>query len=299
MSGIRIITEPSIYLVGRQVVDDEELDRFLADEGVESWESDTDIAAQKLVEVGSRLCYKSYSKPRPGGNKSHLSHILEVGHGSVIEHAVYNFIITGVSRSFTHELVRHRAGWAYSQRSQRYCDESELSAVVPPSLLNEVQNGQDFISKYGHDSAEAALNFMFWNSGERGDPYHPGEDVTAGLIWLRAMEHSQFAYSRLSAYLYKKNGHTDSTLRRKKAREAARSVLSNATETQIFVTANARALRTFLEQRGAREADAEIRAVAIKMLAILQSDSPNIFGDYRVEDRPGVGPVITTPHRKV
>ena len=54
----------------------------------------------------------SFAKPRPGGNKAYLDHILEVGHGSVLEHAVWNFVFTGVSRSLTHELVRHRAGWA-------------------------------------------------------------------------------------------------------------------------------------------------------------------------------------------
>ena len=106
----RIIREPSVRLVGRLTIDEAELSGFLEDEGVESWKTDTDVAAQKLVEVAGRLCYKSYAKPRPGGNAAYLGHILEVGHGSVIEHAVYNFIITGVSRSFTHELVRHRAG---------------------------------------------------------------------------------------------------------------------------------------------------------------------------------------------
>ena len=96
-----IIREPSVRLVGRLSIDETELSAFLEDEGVESWKTDTDLAAQKLVEVAGRLCYKSYAKPRPGGNASYLGHILEVGHGSVIEHAVYNFIITGVSRSFT------------------------------------------------------------------------------------------------------------------------------------------------------------------------------------------------------
>src|SRR5437764_13336197 len=55
----------------------------------------------------------SFLRPRPGGNKTYLGHILEVGHGSVLEHAYWNFIFSGISRSATHELVRHRAGWAY------------------------------------------------------------------------------------------------------------------------------------------------------------------------------------------
>jgi thymidylate synthase (FAD) len=256
-----IIREPSVRLVGRLTIDEGELSAFLEDEGVESWKTDTDVAAQKLVEVAGRLCYKSYAKPRPGGNASYLQHILEVGHGSVIEHAVYNFIITGVSRSFTHELVRHRAGWAYSQRSQRFVDEKDCSFVEPGPIA---------------------------------------EDPELHRIWLEAVTAAHRAYARLAEGLASKFADVeDKTLRRKKAREAARSVLPNATETQIFVTANARALRHFIEARGDEHADAEIRKVAIAMLEILRVESPNLFGDYALVDLPGGGQAATTPYRKV
>jgi thymidylate synthase (FAD) len=256
-----VILEPSVRLVGRLTIDEGELSAFLEDEGVESWKTDTDLAAQKLVEVAGRLCYKSYAKPRPGGNASYLGHILEVGHGSVIEHAVYNFIITGVSRSFTHELVRHRAGWAYSQRSQRFVDEKDCAFVEP-----------------GPIAADPELH----------------------AIWLDAVKAAHLAYARLAEGLMSKFADVeDRTLRRKKAREAARSVLPNATETQIFVTANARALRHFIEARADESADAEIRKVAIAMLKILQVESPNLFGDYALVDLPGGGQSASTPHRKV
>src|SRR6516225_8066446 len=118
---IRILREPTVYLVGRQVVNDAEIDRFLADHGV-AWQTDTEQAGESLTEIAGRLCYMSFARPRPGGNQAYLGHILEVGHGSVLEHAVWSFIFTGISRSCSHELVRHRAGWAYSQLSQRYVD---------------------------------------------------------------------------------------------------------------------------------------------------------------------------------
>src|SRR5438034_11227619 len=79
----------------------------------------------------------SFAKPRTGGNQAYIGHILEVGHGSVLEHAVWNLIITGVSRSFTHELIRHRAGFGYSQLSQRYVDESEASYVEPDCIADD------------------------------------------------------------------------------------------------------------------------------------------------------------------
>src|SRR5947209_10966315 len=111
-STMRILREPTVYLMGRQETNDAEVDRFLADHGV-AWQTDTEVAGEHLVEVAGRVCYMSFAKPRPGGNKAYLGHILEVGHGSVLEHAVWNLLITGVSRSLTHELVRHRAGFGY------------------------------------------------------------------------------------------------------------------------------------------------------------------------------------------
>ena len=91
----------------------------------------------------------------------------------------------------------------------------------------------------------------------------------------------------------------DRTLRRKKAREAARSVLPNATETKIFVTANARALRHFIEMRGDAAADVEIRRLAIAVCKLLQNEAPNLFGDYTLIDLPEGGQAVTTEHRKV
>lgn len=111
-TGIRVITEPTVYVLGKQTVDDAELDRFLTDHGV-SWETDSEVAGEVLTETAGRLCYMSFAKPRPGGNAAYLTHIKEVGHGSVLEHAVWNLLLTGVSRSLTHELVRHRAGMGY------------------------------------------------------------------------------------------------------------------------------------------------------------------------------------------
>src|SRR3954454_12134810 len=256
-----ILRDPQVYLVGRQMVDDAALSRFLADHDVERWSTDTEEAGEKLVEVAGRLCYMSFAKPRPGGNSAYIGHILEVGHGSVLEHAVFNFIITGVSRSFTHELVRHRAGWGYSQLSQRFVDESECAFVEPDAIA---------------------------------------EDPELHRVWLEAVQSCQRAYRDLADGLAAKFAHLeDRTLRRKKAREAARSVLPNATETKIFVTANARALRHFIEMRGDAAADVEIRKVAIAFLKVLQAESPNLFGDYTIAELPEGGRAVSTAHRKV
>jgi thymidylate synthase (FAD) len=258
---LKIVREPRVYLVGRQVVDEEALAAFLSDHDVDRWSTDTEVAGEKIVETAGRVCYMSFAKPRPGGNRAYIGHILEVGHGSVLEHAVFNLLISGVSRSLTHELIRHRAGFGYSQLSQRFVDESEAEFVEPEVIA---------------------------------------EDPELHAIWMEAVRASQSAYRELADRLAEKfRSLDDRTLRRKKAREAARSVLPNATETRIFVTANARALRHFIEMRGDAAADVEIRRLAIAILELLQRDSPNLFGDYSIVDLPEGGRAVTTPHRKV
>ncbi|MCI0738242.1 MAG: FAD-dependent thymidylate synthase [Gemmataceae bacterium] len=257
---IRVILEPTVYLLGRQVVDDAALDKFLADHGV-TWETDTEIAGEHLVETAGRVCYMSFAKPRPGGNKAYIEHILEVGHGSVLEHAVWNFLFTGISRSCTHELIRHRAGFGYSQLSQRYVDESVAEYVEPDCI-----------------AADPELH----------------------KLWLDAVGNAHQAYMNLTERLLKTiQNEPDRTLRRKLARQAARSVLPNATETKIFVTANARSWRHFIELRGSRHAETEIRKLAIQVLRILQKEAPNLFCDYELIPVGDGTFEATTRHRKV
>lgn len=258
--NMRIIREPTVYLVGRQVVEDGILDRFLADHGV-SWQTDTEVAAEHLTEVAGRVCYMSFAKPRPGGNQAYLAHILEVGHGSVLEHAAWNFIFTGVSRSLTHELIRHRAGWGYSQLSQRYVDESVAEYVEPDVIASNPELHK---------------------------------------IWVDTVSQSHQAYMTLVEKLQESfKDEPDKTLRRKLARQAARSVLPNATETKIFVTANARALRHFIELRGSRHAEVEIRKLAVQVLKIMQQEAPHIFKDYELVPLPDGTFEAATQHKKV
>lgn len=258
---MRIIREPCVYLLGRQELDAAELARFLADHHVATWETDTEIAAQKLCEVAGRVCYMSFQKPRPGGNRGYIERLLSVGHGSVLEHAVFNLLITGVSRSFTHELVRHRAGFGYSQLSQRYVDESVAEYVEPDCIA---------------------------------------EDSELHRLWTAAVEQAHEAYCKLVEGLNRRFADVDDpTMRRKLARQAARSVLPNATETKIFVTANARALRHFIELRASEHADVEIRTVAVKVLDILRREAPNLFGDYEDIPLPDGSRTVRTRYNKI
>jgi thymidylate synthase (FAD) len=97
----------------------------------------TNSHGEAIVELAGRICYDSYQRPRPGGNQAYLENIIKVGHGSVTEHATWTIAIVGVSRDLTHELVRHRT-MSFSQRSQRYCDETRMSYVSPSNLTHEL-----------------------------------------------------------------------------------------------------------------------------------------------------------------
>lgn len=135
------IVEPKVFLVGETKIIDEGLAEYLNHVGAPNWKTDAPSDGEKLVEVMGRLCYRSFeaglnpnvTRVREGNNK-YLGHVLDVGHGSVTEHATLNFIFADVSRVFTHELVRHRQGVAISQESLRYVRLDKLSAWIPSCI---------------------------------------------------------------------------------------------------------------------------------------------------------------------
>src|SRR3954462_6780526 len=116
------------------------------------WETDAD-GGEALAEFAGRACYQSWSKPNPATatNAGYLRHILEVGHLSVLEHGTVTMYLTGVSRSLTHELVRHRH-FSYSQLSQRYVPEHVAEMVEPAVIAEDPELHALFLA-----STEAAL----------------------------------------------------------------------------------------------------------------------------------------------
>jgi thymidylate synthase (FAD) len=241
---------------------EDELARFLSDEGLQ-FSTDSPEAAEVLAEIAGRTCYMSFGKGRKS-NQDYIENILASKHGSVLEHAVWNVLITGVSRALTHELVRHRAGFGYSQLSQRYVDESDARYVVPPL--------------YQQDEALRAK-------------------------WQRTIETVRQAYDELAeatgSYVQQRHPEMTPRDRRKWARQAARSILPNACETKIFVTGNSRAWRHFLELRGSIHADTEIRLLAVEVARILAKESPNIFHDVAIIEEPDGMPSVRVQHSKV
>lgn len=288
---MKIITEPKVYLVGRQTTDDSAIWRFLHEAGAPNWHTDTKKPAQELCEVAGRLCYQSFANPRPGGNAAYLKRILEVGHGSVLEHAAWNLIITGVSRSLSKELLRHRAGLSPSELSQRYVDCSDVAFVAPPALRETVHDAMRiFFDHWDAPKFDCVELSCLRSQGIN----------SRGLEWLACMINAEAAYAKLTDYLaVLAPTELSGTDRRKWARQAARSVLPECTETKIMITVNARALRHIIEQRCSRHADAEIRRLAGVLLDVMQNESPNLFGDYTKTQLPDGSFEATTSYRKV
>ncbi|GAB3906270.1 FAD-dependent thymidylate synthase [Kibdelosporangium lantanae] len=212
------------------------------------WSTDAE-GGEALAEFAGRACYQSWKKPNPATatNAGYLRHILEVGHLSVLEHGSVSFYVTGISRSLTHELIRHRH-FSYSQLSQRYVPERNAAVVEPDVIAEDPELHAKFLA--ATDAAVAAYT-----------------DLLKGLEEKFADE-------------------PNATLRRKQARQAARAVLPNATETRIVVTGNYRAWRHFIAMRATEAADVEIRALAVECLRQLQKAAPNVFDDFDITTLP-------------
>lgn len=261
MAENNFVYAPKVYLVGKPAIAEVGFLKFFEDEEVcfsikhdsitappkkrkKEWLVNTANEAEVLCMTAGKICYDAYGK---GNNdiEPYIKNIIESEHHSVIEHVQWSFIIKG-SRIWSHEHVRHRIGVAISQRSQRYVKESEAKFMIRPEIAKN-------------------------NEAEK--------------IFKENIEHDQKAYDKLIELLSEdiKKEIPDSTLRVKTVRSSARSIMPNATETYIFWSANARALRHYIDLRANRHADWEIREAAIQILKIMQIEAPNIFADYEIK----------------
>ena len=114
-----IFTEPKVFLLARPSIDVSNLAEFITECNYTLKEKVPNSNADALVELGGRQCYCSFGKLFTD-NISFLKHAIGLGHGSIMEHPNFTFGVTRCSRGYTHQQVRHRAGFAYSQESTHY-----------------------------------------------------------------------------------------------------------------------------------------------------------------------------------
>jgi thymidylate synthase (FAD) len=252
-----------VYIISRPQFG-EAYKAFLVDflpEGDGVWrETENATPAERLVEFAGRACYMSFgSRQSPGTNAEYIRKLIRNEHDSVLEHAAWTVLLSGVSRAFTHQLVRHRIGFSYSQLSQQYHDQSHTLFVRPLGLSE------------------------FPNLAE---------------IWDRSVNESQSAYRQILEGLSEQSNLTQDRREAVRAiRSAARSVLPNATETAIVVTFNARSLRHFLSVRGNVVGDAEMRCASAALLEAIRPEGPALFFDFSIEYLgDGLPVVMRDPH---
>lgn len=242
--------EPKVFLIGETRVVEDGLQKYLQHIGAPEWQSDAPSDVERLIETYGRLCYRSW---KPGmnpnvtrvrkENKEYIGNILRVRHGSVIEHPVLNFIFADVSRVFTHELVRHRAGVAISQESLRFV----RLDTIPMWLPAIVQEDADVTTLYSN--------------------------VVGELEKLQ----------RVLAEKYKLDDEGVPFHRKKTVTSAMRRVAPDGVATTIGWSVNPRALRHIIEMRTDPSAEEEIRLVFGKVAEIVIQRYPNLFGDYAAE----------------
>ena len=225
---------------------------------------DADSDGESIPELMGRLCYGSFGE-RQGrvGARDYVANILEGGHGSVLEHAVWGFVITRVGRGFTHQMVRHRSGVAVSQESQhfiRYSTEGEPNAPEAAVCLTGIP---------------PALRDLF---------VEECEEAVQGYADLWKMIRATLP--------------PDAKVK-KIVSGAARGLLPNALESRLGFTANARALRHICELRGTEDNTLEIRLVAVAIAKIMMDEAPALFQDFAIAGGTDGHPVVTSKYRKV
>jgi thymidylate synthase (FAD) len=184
-------TTPRVYLIARPTIDLEAMREYLEDVGGASWlelrAGSTERAneAEMLVEFAGRMCYRSWE---PGLNpnvtrvrtdqQQYFANLLSSFHGSVLEHAGYSFAFRQVSRVFTHELVRHRAGSAFSQESLRYVRLTDIGFRVPPALepiRDQVLSLVERLEEFQLSAADAL------GLDDEGLPFAVKKEITSAL----------------------------------------------------------------------------------------------------------------------
>ena len=261
------LVEPKVFLIGETKIIGDELQLYLDHIEVPKWVSDASTDSEELIEVMGRLCYRSF---KPGlnpnvtkireHNDEYLGNIIKVKHGSVIEHAMINFILADVSRVFTHELVRHRVGVAISQESLRFVRLTELSFWMPFVFRN-------------HPKSEQIMKFVV-------------EKVEMMEKWQNEL-----------AEILEIEGETKFEIK-KKLTSAMRRIAPDGLATTIGWSVNPRTLRNVIEMRTNPGAEEEIRLVFGKIAEKVKTRYPNIFADYTVEMVDGLA-WYKTPNSKV
>ncbi|MGH2806838.1 MAG: FAD-dependent thymidylate synthase [Actinomycetota bacterium] len=184
-------TSPEVELIARPSIDLAALERYLKTVGGESWlqmrteTDDNPNPGEMLIEAGGRACYRSWDvglNPNVTrirtDQKEYFLNLLRSGHGSVLEHANYSFVLYNISRIATHEIVRHRAGSAFSQESLRFVRLDEIPFRIPESMESLRPEIESIMTTLEDFQKKAADHFGL---DEEGVPFHTKKEITSAM----------------------------------------------------------------------------------------------------------------------
>lgn len=274
-SGTPYLQAPGVVLISRPQVEIGGMRGFL--EGYDPELGFTDYlddptelsGGARLSKTAGQVCYSSFGPKRTRNEKAqrYFDNLSSSGHGSVYEHASFSFLLYGISRSNTHEIIRHRAGTAYSQLSQRFVSGKVLRFVERPEYQEHPALHKRFCERIDHLAREY-------------------DEVAEELLALQGEGDERL-------------GGEKRTDRRKRVQQTARSVLPNEAETTMVMSANVRAWRHVIEMRTDPHAESEIRNLFTRIFLCLRLAEPQLFGDYELEAYPDGTYGARTSWRKV
>lgn len=208
---------------------------------------------EKLIAKAAKICYSPVGVDEIEESldersvQKFIEMIMNIGHESPIEHVTFTFAVEGVSRTLTHQLVRHRMA-SFSQQSQRYVKLEQFDYIVPPSIESNAEACEIFVRAMAEDQR----NY---------------NDIVHAL-------YTQHLRVFLDSGMDKKKAHSKAE---KMSIEDARYVFPNACETKIVFTMNARSLFNFFKHRCCNRAQWEIRALATEMYKLVKDIAPTLF----------------------
>ncbi len=290
-------TKPKVYLTGYTATNMAEIRRYLQDSGQEDFiktlhqaEEQGVRPAEALISMYAKLCYKSLVV----GHNANISQVRDIpgniagcfkqGHGSVFEHVMVNFLVTDCSRVFTHELVRHRIGTAFSQTSGRFCRiVIGGTQIIWDPILDGCQ--EIFAEALGH--IEKAVYLAECKKGLRMPPVHDQENMTPNpemcfqrggadgdVVEGTAIEYPDLMWVPDNSFDFAK---------RKKITSAIRRIAPNGQSNEIGFSCNIRSLRHTILMRTGRHSEWEIRYVFEQIYLLSKEKFPLLFTDAKEE----------------
>ena len=260
-------TEPQVYLIAKTKVIEETMREWLDDLGADKFNpfdgNRTD--GEQLIEAAGRRCYMSF---QIGLNANvtriredvadYITNILKVGHGSILEHVYFTFAIENVSRVFTGEMNRHRAGMAISEGSMRFIRFDDIPYWVPASIREDPEDSVE-VKKKKERTRE---------------------------LFAEVFAKAEDAYTELVDKIWDMDALPDFKSK-KQLTSCLRRIIPMGVSTGGVWTGNVRALRHICQMRCAPSAEEEIAQVATAMLMLLQKEEPNLFADFKYDEAKG------------